>query len=247
MYRSTNFNPELFTKNKGFTLLEVLIAIGITALIGLGAWQVLNSAITSSERTQERLEELNAMQKTMLIMARDFSQIIGRSVRDEYGDYQDALKSTSEFYLIELSRVGWRNPLDDKRSDIQRVAYELDGDKLVRHYWNVLDRSQDSESVYRTLINGVESVAFRYMNDSDAWTDKWPPEEVSNTPSVDPRYEDNRLPKALEFKLRHKYFGELRRVFEVSHYLAAQDVPASTGTGSGNGSGSGGGDGSEPQ
>ena len=75
----------------GFTLLEVLLAIGITAMIGLGSWQILNSAIRASEATQERLAELNSLQKTMLIVSRDLQQILPRSIRDEYGDYQPAV------------------------------------------------------------------------------------------------------------------------------------------------------------
>ncbi|WP_068642059.1 type II secretion system minor pseudopilin GspJ, partial [Oleiphilus sp. HI0132] len=109
MLDSTKIKQALASQ-QGFTLLEVLIAIGITALIGLGAWQVLNSAITSSDRTQVHLEELNQIQKAMLIVKRDLSQVIGRSIRDEYGDYQNALDSSSDFYKIQFSRVGWRNP-----------------------------------------------------------------------------------------------------------------------------------------
>ena len=117
--------------NSGFTLLEVLLAIGITAMIGLGSWQILNSAIRASESTQVRLAELNALQKTMLIISRDLRQVLPRSIRDGYGDYQPALTTKTEFYALEFSRTGWRNPMDDARSNIQRVAYELSENILV--------------------------------------------------------------------------------------------------------------------
>ena len=41
-------------KQSGFTLIEVLIAIMITALIGIGANEVLGQAIDINERTQEK-------------------------------------------------------------------------------------------------------------------------------------------------------------------------------------------------
>ena len=214
-------------RQSGFTLLEVLIAIGITAMIGLGSWQILNSAIRTSGLTQDKLDELKALQKTMLIMSRDFQQAIPRSIRDEYGDYQPALTSKNQFYKLELSRAGWRNPLGDLRSNVQRVAYELDQDKLIRHYWNVLDRSQDSESIHRTLLTGVEELSFRFMNDSGGWADEWPSSASSSnsnaTTSLDPRKQDNTIPKAVKITLTLKQFGKVSKLYDLVQYLEGQE------------------------
>jgi len=227
----------------GFTLLEVLIAIGITAMIGLGSWQILNSAIRTSEITQVRLEELNALQKTMLILSRDFQQLASRSIRDEYGDFQAALNTKTDFYHIEFSRLGWRNPLDDVRSNIQRVAYELDQEKLVRHYWSVLDRSQDSQSTHRTLIDGVESLSFRFMNESGGWLDEWPSTGSSSSnasgtsggTSADPRFKDNEIPSAVQVTMKFKRFGTITRLFELASYLPGQAFVSANGTNGTNG------------
>jgi len=213
-----NFNQA--TSAAGFTLLEVLIAIGITAMIGLGSWQILNSAIRTSEHTQVKLEELKALQKTMLIISRDLQQVVSRSVRDEYGDYQPALQTKGSLYKLEFSRAGWRNPLGDLRSNLQRVAYELNQDELVRHYWNVLDRSQDSESVYRTLLKGVEEFSIRFMKDDYTWTDEWPVTDASGDDEVeDPRLKTNKIPKAVKITLTLKQFGTVSRLYDLVYYL----------------------------
>jgi len=204
----------------GFTLLEVLIAIGITAMIGLGSWQILNSAIRTSEHTQVKLEELKALQKTMLIISRDLQQTVSRSVRDEYGDYQPAVQTKGSLYKFELSRAGWRNPLGDPRSNIQRVAYELNQDELVRHYWNVLDRSQDSESVYRTLLKGVEEFSIRFMKDDYSWASEWPSSaETDEEDDGDPRSKDNQLPRAVKITFKLKQFGTVSRLYDLVSYL----------------------------
>jgi general secretion pathway protein J len=218
-----------YKSDAGFTLLEVLIAIGITALIGLGAWQVLNSAINTSDRTQIHLENLNQIQKAMLIIKRDLSQLIGRSIRDEYGDSKAALVSKSEFYALEFSRVGWRNPLDDKRSEIQRVAYELDGTTLVRHYWSVLDQTQDSESIQRRLLDNVESMEVRFMNDSSSWGGEWPEEDSEEGEATEDKlFKNNNLPKAVKVILNHQQFGRIERLFEVGSYLAAKEIKSTS-------------------
>ncbi len=207
----------------GFTLLEVLLAIMITALIGLGSWQLLNSAIRTDELTNARQQKLAALQRTMLILERDFQQTIARSIRDGYGDPRPAIMTRDEFYEIEFSRLGWRNPLGDKRSNIQRVAYELDQNELIRHYWNVLDRAQDSESVHRTLLKDVEKFSLRFMNNSGGWSDEWPPE--GDEAKVDPLEKYNQLPKAIELLVTTAAFGEIRRLFELPQYMPQAAFP----------------------
>jgi len=232
-----NFNRP--TGAAGFTLLEVLIAIGITAMIGLGSWQILNSAIRTSEHTQVKLEELKALQKTMLIISRDLQQVVSRSVRDEYGDYQPALQTKGSLYQLEFSRAGWRNPLGDPRSNIQRVAYELNQDEFVRHYWNVLDRSQDSESVYRTLLKGVEEFSIRFMKEDYSWADEWPlAEAAGEDESDDPRFKTNQIPRAVKITFTLKQFGTVSRLYDLVSYLPNKVLEDSTATGSGGSTGS---------
>ena len=235
-------------RHNGFTLLEVLIAIAITFMIGLGSAQILNSAIRASEATQERLQQFGELQKAMMILGRDLQQIAARSIRDEFGDYQSALKSQDEFYKLEFSRVGWRNPLADQRSDLQRVAYELDEDKLIRHYWQVMDRAQDSKPLSQTLLTEVEEISFRFMNSSGGWLDKWPSDDNKVVP--DRLFKMNQLPKAISLVLKHKQYGELTRLFDLPVYLANQNFPTPSGGGGGEGeeeqgSGKGGGNATE--
>ncbi len=224
-------------QNRGFTLLEVLIAIVITALIGLGSWQLLNSAIRTNELTQKRLDAFKELQRAMLFIKRDLRQLAARASRDEYGDYQPALSTRNQFYPLEFTRTGWRNPLQEQRSDLQRVAYELDGTDLRRYYWTVLDRAHDSAPRSRNLLSNVEEISFRFMNDSGGWSGTWPPEERGNndsTEATDPMEKHNILPKGVELSLRHAQFGELKMLIDTSLYHANQAFPEAQGNNDGN-------------
>lgn len=221
----------------GFTLLEVLIAIVITSLIGLGSWQLLNSAIRTNTLTQSRLEEFGELQRAMLFIKRDLQQVAARSIRDEYGDYQPALTSRNQFYALEFTRAGWRNPLQDLRADLQRVAYELTEDSLARNYWQVLDRAQDSQPLSRVLLEGVESLSFRFMNQSGGWSSEWPPDREDTADDKLLKYND--IPKAVEMTLMHKQFGEIVSLVDMTAYMPNQLIKLESTGGDGAGDGEG--------
>ena len=113
--------------HKGFTLLEVMIAISITALIGVASTNLLSNIIESKNITDIRSQQLTTLQRFNQFVSRDVEQIINRGIRDQYGDTQAAIIIDSSDYLAEWTRLGWRNsPInDDPRAEIQRVAFQL--------------------------------------------------------------------------------------------------------------------------
>lgn len=231
-YLNNKFN-NLTKKDNGFTLLEVLIAIVITALIGLGTSQLLSGTIKAQSITQKNSERFEQIQRTILLLSRDIQQINTRAIRDEYGDFQPALTNSNALYLFELTRSGWRNPMDNDRSESQRVAYELVDGELLRHYWKVLDRAQDTESVFQSLLKGVDKMSLRFMDSNFKWVDSWPPAQSPS--AVNPRQRNHELPIALEITVVHDHFGTLTRLYDLPQYVTNA---SSTGTGTGTGTGS---------
>ena len=72
---------------QGFTLLEVLVAISIFAIIGLGANQMLRTVINTHDHTQASIKLYSEFSHAMAVMERDLSQAVPRGIRDEFGDY----------------------------------------------------------------------------------------------------------------------------------------------------------------
>lgn len=180
-------NPKVLLQ-KGFTLLEVMIAISITALIGIASANLLTNIIDSKKITDERSEQLITLQRFNQFVSRDVEQIINRSIRDEYGDEQAAIILDDGDYLAQWSRLGWRNsPInDDPRAEIQRVAFqtfdindeeceaaksrleswgEIDpqGLCLVRYFWSVLDRSSDSEAKTQIILDLIDEIEIELL------------------------------------------------------------------------------------
>ena len=141
---------------RGFTLLEMLVALAIFGLLAVMSYGGLASVLEQQFRTEAEAERLAALQKAYLIMQRDIEQVVARPVRDGFGDEQPPLAGDQ---ALEFTRGGWSNPLGRPRSNLQRVAYAWDDRQLRRYVWQVLDRAQDSQPLGQLLLENVELYA----------------------------------------------------------------------------------------
>lgn len=205
--------------NLGFTLLELLISIVIFGLIAAMAYSGLNNVLLARSQTEARTLELYKLQMALTVMERDVEQIVDRPVRNDYGDTEAAFfaKDIGE-YLVEFTRTGWLNPLNLPRSNLQRIAYSVKDEKLIRTLWYVLDRAQDSERYNIVLLEGVKSIQFRYLDDKKEWHRSWPPQTtgvVQPTPGQNQPLAAPPPPGGMVVEIETKSFGKMERWFHV--------------------------------
>lgn len=205
----------------GFTLMEMLIAVTITAVIGLGVWQVLGNVVASRDRVNEVAEQFDSVQRAMLLLERDITQIVNRPGRDIYGDFNPSLTSREDDFALMLTRQGWRNPLGTRRSTLQRVAWEYTGDELRRRYWVSVDQGQEDNSQDVVALSDVTDFSVRFLDDQRNWRDNWPDEtSMANlNPGSRP---DIPLPLGIEVTIEHERFGELVRTFSLPDFDISQ-------------------------
>jgi general secretion pathway protein J len=203
---------------RGFTLIELMVALFILAIVVVMANGAVNQALNTKGDLEKRQERLLAVQTAMRLMAQDFGQLSSRPVRDPTGDNRlPVLKSgqTTQPYLT-FTRGGWANPAGVQRPSLQRVMYVLEGKKLRREHWPVLDAMLATQTVKRELLDGVKSVQFRYMDLTRQWRDQWPPQGVPVAAA--PGAGDVTLrarPIAVEVTIDLDDWGKVKRVFEV--------------------------------
>jgi general secretion pathway protein J len=200
-------------KNRGFTLLEILIALAIFALLAVMAYGGLSSVLRTREVTESRADALNQLVMVYRMMQRDIEQLVPRRIRDEFGDVQQPLVGGSTIgRVIELTHGGWRNPIGQQRSTLQRVAYRIDDEgTLIREYWVALDRAQDAEPLEQELLEGVKSVEFRFVDADNEWQTEWPPARLGQGQSDDQVL----LPLATEVNVDLEDWGEVRWLFRM--------------------------------
>lgn len=200
-------------RNRGFTLLEILIAIAIFVIVGAMAMGGYNELVGQSQILEENNARSRAVQAAVQRMVQDFATLEPRPVREPLGEsYQPALRSDARSQLLaELTHAGWSNPAGLPRSTLQRVAYRIDEEgRLRRDHWYVLDRTLAGEPVSRVLVDRVERVAFRFMDNNGRWHEQWPPLGYSAPDAQRVR------PIAVEITLELEDWGEIKRLVEVA-------------------------------
>lgn len=203
----------------GFTLIELLIAIAVFVVMAAMAYGGLSSVISTRETVSAALDRSKTLQMSIWRMRGDIEQIVNRPIRDSFGDSQPALFGSPDIGL-QFTRNGWRNPLGDIRSNLQRVAYRIDeDDNLVRAHWRVLDRAQDSAPVESVLFEDVSNVEWRFLDSNREWQDRWPADasigaSLSGAPTQAGagNYEP---PLAIELRLTTPTWGDLRFLFMI--------------------------------
>ena len=194
-------------KQRGFTLLELLIALAVFAILSVMAYRGLAAVGEARARVEAQAEALAALQLALGLLERDLEQAVGRPVRDAYGETAPAFEGSALGpQLMALTRAGWRNPAGAPRSDLQRVAYRYRDETLIRAHWRVLDQAQDSAALERPLLAGVNAVDLRFLDQRLQWQSAWPP-EAGGDPA--------RLPRAVEITLDVDGIGEVRRLFRL--------------------------------
>ncbi|MGQ0800533.1 MAG: type II secretion system minor pseudopilin GspJ [Pseudomarimonas sp.] len=188
---------------RGFTLIEVLVAVAIFALAAGLAVGGMNAITRARVQLDGDLARLADLQFAIGLIERDLRGIAIRPVREGYGPPKPALSGGLE--ALELSRYGAVGALAQSQSDIARIGYQLDGKRLLRLYYPVLDRSPGALPTIDPLLDQVERIEWRYIGARGAPASaQWPP----------PRAGDG-LPRAVELRLQLSDYGEIRRVFEL--------------------------------
>ena len=209
--------------NAGFTLIEVLIALAITAFVAAVAYSSLSTALLAVESTRATAQRTYEMNRAWMIISRDLRQFVARPVRDEFGQVEPAMAGgAAARFALSFTRGGWHNPNGLPRSNLQRVNYRVEDGALWRDTYPVLDRAPDTQPQQVRLLEGVEVLELVFLGDLAAAeregrgltidTRGWQASWVADTSAPDIVLLP---PVALEIRLELEDIGELRRIYAL--------------------------------
>ena len=201
---------------RGFTLIEILVAMAIFTLIGLASTGLLTTVIDSNSLSQERFEKLQLLQRAMVTIERDIQQAVSRPARVD-GEKREIVMAGGEVDGsdddgIGFVRGGWHNPqLMLPRSSLQYVAYRLRDNKLERLYSNYVDNVIGYEPKVRVLLENIESFNVEFLAGNNASSTIKDDDDIKWSE----KYQGTVLPRAVAIEFVSKDFGMLRREFTL--------------------------------
>lgn len=202
------------SQHKGFTLIEILIALTVFAILASITSSVLYNSFAIRARVNEQTERLNELELAISIIQQETTQTIERAVR---GNENRLFPSfIGQLHYLEFTRDGLINPASlAKRSNLKRVAYVCEEGQLIHRTWQSLDTLDRNQFKDKILINQLAECHFNYLNQNLQLLPDW---HVQNTAE---NAHNESLPKAIQMNLTLKDWGEIKLFFIIPEALYA--------------------------
>jgi general secretion pathway protein J len=216
------------TQSKGFTLIELVVAMAIFAILTLSGWQVFNNLIKVRERTTVKAEQIAGIQEAYEQLSRDFVQAVPRPISIDTSSEPAFLLQNNIFHL---TRTGVIDPLQQGVSPMQRVYYTVEQEQLIRYAVAQIDQDGNAAPSKTVLLNNVSGWTVTALTNNNSSL-VWPTDNTtSNTTTAagQPTPGDINLPSAVQITLTTN--GQpLRWLFPLVSNLPATPTQSQVGT-----------------
>jgi len=158
----------------GLTLIELIVAVALLALLTVMAYRGLDSMTRANERTLAETERWRAITLLLERLGADVSLPARRPVRAADGALLPAwighpvAETAGTDSQLEFSR---KSP---PGRDESRLGYRLHEGKVELLVWRVLDRAPASSAQVYSLLENVSALRFRHLDANGLWQDRWP-------------------------------------------------------------------------
>ena len=203
----------------GFTLLEVVVAVAIFALMASITFPAMIQFLDARERIEERSQNILSLQKAFLFLQKDLRYTLARKLKDEQGEpseYEFDAGSTGE-YLLRITAL-YPDININGLSVPRMVVWKFEENQLIRLQWSVFEPYIETQPYKQIMLDGVRNIEFRFArkeNDQITWSTTWD--------------EDEGIPDGVEAIIAVENNGkehEYRRLFEMTGFRKtdAEDV-----------------------
>lgn len=159
-------------RGAGFTLLEMILALAVFALLSLMANRLLLQGLELEQFSARHAQRLAQIQHAFTLLERDTLAMQPRAVRGS-GAFSGAPLMASEGDSLIFTHSGWPNPGDQlPRSRLQRVGYRLADGELIREYFDYPDVPVGTEPHRQRLLADIRGLRLRYWSQG-RWSQQW--------------------------------------------------------------------------
>lgn len=195
-------------KIKGYTLMEILIALSVFSLLAIMTSASMYHAFDTRDRVNKQTDKLNQIQMSITLLQQDTLETIERYVRRQ--DMQLSPSFIGDKTYVEFTRGGVINPKSvNKKSTLQRIAYECKNGQLIRYTWEHLDTLKKKPTQKKILLNNLSKCELAYISTNNQVLSEWRAslKKSTETPST--------LPKALRLTIALPEWGDAVFLFII--------------------------------
>ena len=193
--------------SNGFTLLEILIALAVFAILATLTSSALYYAFNTRARVTAQTDQLTNLQLAISLLERDTAQMVNRSIRSNEMHLFPAFIGQKEY--TEFTRGGLANPNSlEKRSTLTRVGLLCRDNQLIRRSWPSLDPVNKEQYEDKILLKDLGKCQFAYLNKTLQVLPQWH-DSAGEVEQVEP------LPKAVQLNLTIKEWGKMSFLLPV--------------------------------
>lgn len=172
---------------RGFTLLEMMLALALFSLLSLAGWQMLQSMLRGQEQTIRLQHSLGEVERLFALLEQDLQHaFIPIVLTPVVGEPSFAAEEGE--VLLRLMRRNWLNPQSLPRANIQQVVWRYSEETLTRQ----------TES--KLHFSGISSLNLRFYS-AGRWQEQW--------------HARFTLPVAIEVSIGTKPWGTITRIFAL--------------------------------
>lgn len=203
-------------KSRGFTLLELLVAISVLSVVSVIAWRGLDSLVVTRERLEPEVDETRAMLVAFGQLERDLSQVANPDFLG-LGSPPLNVRPADGAMMIEVARVAPAVP--DRATEVQTVYYRIVDGTLVRQATPPLPYFQASSAEAlesARLLGNLRSMEVRVWRTGTGWVPPGTSTEGAAAPGAPTPTARNQPAPGIEVTLTRIDGRTYRRVFLVT-------------------------------
>lgn len=168
-------------KRHGFTLIELILAIFIFAIISTLSYRMISSLVKTKEIAGNTQEKLDNLSLTVSSFGNNWNRVIPLVVREQNGGLLPAVYGKPNLIgmydaQIEMTISGYIGDAVFGTIPPKRVGYRYYNNTLYLVTWPVLNRVVTTKPEIDALINNVNNFAVTYLYPDNQWHDSWPPD-----------------------------------------------------------------------
>ena len=193
-----------FGRQGGFSLIEVVVSIGLLSVMSILAYQALEVVMATNDRSHDTMSQQVNLRRAWAIIQRDLLHMRNRPFNDGLGQLERPYETDLSEFGVRFSRGGGPM-LASNPSGLMRVYYGLDDARnLVRTTWAITASPRYSDGNTRTLLSNVDEVIFEHLSEKNEYSENWPPLNSQSAPM---------LPKMIRVMIRLKDGDSTSRLF----------------------------------